>query len=123
MGTDYIQLSNGIKYRVEVNLNAIEAICRELGIDDFSRIDNLSAIKVHELKTLVHLCIAEGERMDNRLLPMDAIELAAYFRITTIQEFMAIFNRQSAVQVTQQKKRASINSWMRNWFPAQQSTT
>lgn len=123
MQADYITLSNGIRYRVEVNLNSIEAICAALNIDDFSRIDNLASLKINEVKTLIHCCVAEGERMDGRTLELSATNLAGFFHINTIQEFMTLFNRQATISVTHQKKRLDQKRWMANWWRKQPSTT
>lgn len=112
----YIILQNGFKYRAEVNLNALEKFCNATGITDFAKIDQMQTMSLGDIKTLIHACITEGERMDGRTLDMDATALGAQFRLTTVAEFMQLFAAQSQMRVTapaQKKTTPRKWSWSR----------
>ena len=108
----YIVLENGLKYRAEVNLNALEKFCNATGITDFAKIDQMQSMCLGDIKTLIHACITEGERMDGRTLELDATELGAQFRLTTVAEFMQLFASQSQMRATQPaQKKTAARKW------------
>lgn len=115
MKSDYIILSNGIKYRIEANFNSLITFCSSTGISDLSQLDGIANISIEKVPALIHACIAEGERMDGREFNLSETDLSALFRITTVGDFFKIYAAQSRVSTNEvapsEKKRA------RGWLP------
>lgn len=95
MEKDYI-IIGGVKYRVEVNWNAMAAFLKEVGRDTIDELAKFSTIRPSEISALMAACIAEGERLDGRKGSPSSLDLGAVITPEDVSAFMDIYIRQSA---------------------------
>lgn len=89
----------GVRYRVEVNWNALMAFITATGKDSLDELTRLSDMKATDVAPLMRAAIAEGERLEGREFTMTALDLGAVIRPAHVRQFMDIYIVQSAAQV------------------------
>lgn len=98
MDKDYIVIA-GVRYRVEVNWNAMTAFLRAVGRDTLDELSKIDSLRPSELTALMSACIAEGERLDGRDKAPSALDLGAVMTPEDAATFLRIYIRQSAPKV------------------------
>ena len=83
------------EFRVEANWNAIAGFCRKKGISDLSQLDVLVHIAIDDILPLMHSCIKEGERLEQREFLLTEEELGSVVNTALMGEFMRIYSSQS----------------------------
>ena len=111
MKKDYIEIG-GIKYRVEVNWNALAAFLAAVGRDTIDELASFNTIRPSEITALIAACIVEGERLDGRKCTVSALDLGAVISPADVAAFMDIYVRQSAprMELEEPKKEAREES-------------
>lgn len=93
---DFLKIGDK-EYRVEANWNAIAGFCRKKGVSDLSQLDVLVHIAIDDILPLMHSCIREGERLEQRDFLMSEEELGSVVNTLVMGEFMRIYARQSQI--------------------------
>lgn len=104
MKKHYLEIGE-LKLRVEANWNATLAYCECKGVDNLSALDNLGELSPGDLTTMMHCCIKEGERMDEREFVMSELDLGAILRPQHVGQFIQMYQEQSAVKAEKGAKK------------------
>lgn len=92
---DFIKLTNGVLYRVELNWNALVGFLESTDRDDITQLASFSALKPSDLAGLLAAGINEGERLEGRESTLTASDVGALSDVGVISEFIKIFTRQT----------------------------
>nr|DAT38755.1 MAG TPA: tail assembly chaperone protein [Caudoviricetes sp.] len=95
MSKDFLKIGER-EFRVEANWNAIADFCRRKGVNDLGQIDFLAKIAIDDILPLMHCCIKEGERMENRSFELSEIDLGELVNTAEMGQFMQIYAGQSS---------------------------
>lgn len=85
--------------RVEFNWNALADYCELSGLEDISKLDNLSAITATDMRTFIFCALKEGERMAGRDLELSPVDVGALLRPADISEIMQIYASQTKCSI------------------------
>ena len=90
---DFLELIDGQRLRVEVNMLSLGEAVDRLGMQIHEISNHEGDPKV--ITELAHCCIQEGERLDGKEFTMTLQELRALMRVPQLFQFKQIFQAQS----------------------------
>lgn len=99
MHKDYMDIA-GVRYRVELNWNAIVSFLAKSGKDDMSALADFRLLKPSDLAGLLLAGMEEGARLDGQSLSLTVEDVGASIGMTEMAAFLEIFNRQMQPQVS-----------------------
>lgn len=106
---DYIKI--GAKsYRVEANWNATADYCRRKGVTKLSEMDSLADMSPDDVLTLMHCCLKEGERMDERDIDITSEDLGSMINTQKMNEFIRIYASQSTYSSSVREKLHNLDN-------------
>lgn len=116
MEADYIEIAGKV-YRVEVNWNVMEKICEMKGIKDITKMDSLVSFSPGELREVMMISIAEGERLQGNKLEISSEDLFSGVRMPQMMEFMSIFKKHVSPEASDSAPREPVKKKRkRRWF-------
>lgn len=94
MHNDYMVIG-GVRYRVEVNWNALTDFLAEIGQDSMQGLADMDHLKPSEITALMAAAINEGSRLDGSEARVSPRAIGAAVSIANVKEFLDIYVRQS----------------------------
>jgi len=118
MNKEYIKIED-TRYRVCINMNAIEAFAEYKGWKQLAKIMDLADMSFADSSALMYFSLIEGERMDGKVYPLTLNEQKSKTTIIEITQFVQIFEHQCSIKtdtksVDDSKKKRWKSNILRN---------